>query len=235
MPNAYLYGPYDDGPDPLASPYDVAEALDELGDDVMDGASPAQALRDLLRRGSTGLKGLDELRRQARSRARAIRDRGQLDGTLEEVRALLDKAVGQERAALFPDPDEAARLREQQLDELPADTARAVRELADYDWVSPQARQTFQELKDLLRKEVLDRQFRGMKQALQNPDPAAQQRIKDMLADLNRMLEADGRGEHTQADFEQFMDSYRDLFPDEPANLESWWTLWPGARRPLPA
>jgi uncharacterized protein with von Willebrand factor type A (vWA) domain len=220
VPNAYRYGPYDDGPDPLAAPYDVAEALDALGDDVMDGASPAQALRDLLRRGSDRLKGLDELRRQARSRARQIRDRGQLDGTLEEVRALLDKAVGQERAALFPDPDDAARLREQQLDELPADTARAVRDLADYDWVSPQARQTFQELKELLRKEVLDRQFRGMKQALQNPDPAAQQRIKDMLADLNRMLEADARGEHTQADFEQFMDSYGDLFPDEPANLE---------------
>ena len=220
MPNAYRYGPYDDGPDPLAAPYDVADALDAVGDDVMDGASPAQALRDLLRRGSGALKGLEDLRRQARARARQIRDRGQLDGTLEEVRALLDKAVGEERAALFPDPDDAARLRERQLDDLPDDTARAVRDLAEYQWVSPQARQTFEELKDLLRREVLDRQFRGMKQALDNPDPALAQRIKDMLADLNRMLDADTRGEHTQQDFEQFMDSYGDLFPDAPANLE---------------
>ncbi len=219
MSQAYRYGPYDDGPDPLAAPYDVAEALDALGADVMEGASAAQALRDLLRRGSDRLKGLDELRRQARRRARDIRDRGQLDGTLEEVRALLDKAVGQERAALFPDPDDAARLREQQLDELPADTARAVRELADYEWVSPQARQTFSELRDLLRREVLDRQFRGMKQALQSPDPQAQQRIKDMLGDLNQMLDADARGEHTQADFDAFMDSYGDLFADSPATL----------------
>ena len=220
MPRAYRYGPYDDGPDPLAAPYDVAEALDALGDEVLEGASPAQALRDLLRRGGQRLTGLDELRRQARRRAREIRDRGQLDGTLAQVRALLDKAVGEERAALFPDPDDGARLRERQLDDLPSDAARAVQELADYEWVSPRARETFDQLKDLLRREVLDRQFTGMKQALANPDPAAQQRIKDMLAELNQMLEADARGEHTQADFDTFMDSYGDLFPDQPGNLE---------------
>jgi uncharacterized protein with von Willebrand factor type A (vWA) domain len=59
-----------------------------------------------------------------------------------------------------------------------------------------------------------------MKDALSNPDPAAMQRVKDMLADLNQMLDADARGEHTQADFEQFMGKYSDLFPDNPANLE---------------
>jgi uncharacterized protein with von Willebrand factor type A (vWA) domain len=67
---------------------------------------------------------------------------------------------------------------------------------------------------------VLDSQFRGMKDALENPDPAAMQRVKDMLADLNQMLEADARGEHTQADFDAFMDRYGDMFPDNPANLE---------------
>src|SRR6202167_3484011 len=59
-----------------------------------------------------------------------------------------------------------------------------------------------------------------MRQALQNPDPQAMQRIKDMLSDLNQMLTADARGEHTQADFDQFMENYGDLFPDHPANLE---------------
>ena len=220
MSTAYRYGAYDDGPDPLEAPYDVAEALDALGDDVMEGASAAQALRDLMRRGNDRLRGLDALRREARRRAREVRDRGQLDGTLEEVRALLDKAIGEERAELFPDPDDAARLREQQLDGLPDDTARAVRELSEYDWRSPQARQTFEELKDLLRREVLDRQFRGMKAALENPDPEAQQRIKDMMADLNAMLDADARGEHTPEDFDAFMDKYGDLFPENPADLE---------------
>ena len=40
------------------------------------------------------------------------------------------------------------------------------------------ARQTFEELRDLLRREVLDSQFRGMQQALANPDPAAMERVR---------------------------------------------------------
>jgi uncharacterized protein with von Willebrand factor type A (vWA) domain len=111
-------------------------------------------------------------------------------------------------------------MREAELDSLPSDTAQAIRRLADYDWRSAAARETFEQLKDLLRRQVLDSQFRGMKDALENPDPAAMQRVKDMLADLNQMLEADARGEHTQADFDAFMDRYGDMFPDNPANLE---------------
>jgi uncharacterized protein with von Willebrand factor type A (vWA) domain len=216
----YRYGPYQDGPDPLEGPYDVRGAVDALGESVLDGADPASALRDLLRRGLSGHQGLDDLLRRVRERRREIRERGRLDGILEEARALLDTAIGQERAELFPDPDDSARLREAELDMLPADTAKAIRQLAEYDWRSPAARQTFEKLKDLLRKEVLDSQFRGMKQTLQEPDPEAMQRVKDMLAGLNSMLDADARGQHTQADFDAFMAEYGDLFPDQPKNLE---------------
>src|SRR5215831_17352191 len=145
MMSGYRYGPYHDGPDPLEPPYDVRGAVDALGESVLDGSDPSSALRDLLRRGMSG----------------------------QQARALLDTAVGQERAELFPDPADDARLREAELDALPGDTAQAIRQLADYDWRSPAARQTFEKLKDLLRREVLDSQFRGMKQTLQQPDPAA--------------------------------------------------------------
>ena len=67
---------------------------------------------------------------------------------------------------------------------------------------------------------MLDTQFRGMKQALESPDPAAMQRVKDMLADLNAMLATDARGEHTQEQFDEFMEKYGDLFPDDPRDLE---------------
>jgi uncharacterized protein with von Willebrand factor type A (vWA) domain len=216
----YRYGRYVYGPDPLADSYDVRGAVDEMGDAILGGASPADALRELLRKGSEGRRGLDDLLRRVRERQREVRGSGRLDGILEQARALLDTAVGQERAELFPDPGEEARLREADLDALPADTAQAIRQLADYDWRSPAARQTFDRLRDLLRSEVLDSQFRGMRQALANPDPQAMQRIKDMLGDLNAMLAADARGEHTQADFDQFMARYGDLFPDHPQNLE---------------
>jgi uncharacterized protein with von Willebrand factor type A (vWA) domain len=218
--NGYRYGPYHDGPDPLEPPYDVRGAVDELGDSVLDGSDPASALRDLLRRGMPSHKGLDDLLRRVRDRQRELRDRGRLDGILEQARALLDTAIGQERAELFPDPADEARLREAELDELPRDTARAVRRLDNYDWRSAAARETFEKLKDLLRREVLDSQFRGMKQSLQQPDPEAMQRVKDMMAALNEMLDADARGAHTQQDFEDFMAQYGDLFPDSPSNLE---------------
>ncbi|GAA1289701.1 hypothetical protein Psi02_16740 [Planotetraspora silvatica] len=220
---AYRYGEYHDGPDPLAPPYDVRGALDEMGDAILSGSTPLDALRDLLKRGLPGpsdRRGLDDLLRQVRQRRRELRENTRLDGTLERARALLDKAIGQERAELFPDPSDDARFREAALDALPSDTSRAIQELGSYDWRSQAARQTFEELRDLLRREVLDSQFRGMRDALANPDPAAMERVRQMMSDLNDMLDRDARGEHTQEDFDQFMQKYRDMFPENPRNLE---------------
>ncbi|MEW9553613.1 VWA domain-containing protein [Nonomuraea sp. NPDC050783] len=220
---AYRYGEYHDGPDPLAPPYDVRAALDEMGDAILSGSTPVHALRDLLKRGLPGAqdrRGLDDMLREVRRRRRDLRERGRLDGTLEKARALLDKAIGQERAELFPDPSDDARLREAGLDALPDDTAGAIQELSTYDWRSAAARQTFEELRDLLRREVLDAQFRGLRDALANPDPQAMERVRQMMSDLNDMLDRDARGEHTQADFAAFMDKYGDLFPERPRDLE---------------
>jgi uncharacterized protein with von Willebrand factor type A (vWA) domain len=216
----YRYGPYAGGPDPLEPPYDVRGAVDALGESVLEGTDAASALRELLRRGLSSHRGLDDLLRRVRERQREIRGRGRLDGILDNVRALLDTAIGQERAELFPDPSDEARLREDELDGLPSDTAQAIRQLSDYDWKSEAARATFEQLKSLLRREVLDSQFRGIREALADPDPQAMQRVQDMMAALNEMLEADSRGEHTQQDFEDFMARFGDMFPDNPANLE---------------
>ncbi len=216
----YRYGAYDDGPDPLAPPYDVREALDEMSDRILGGDTPREALRDLLRRGWQDRRGLDDLLRRVRERQRELRNSGRIDGMLDQARELLDDALESERGALFPDPSDEARERELELDTLPSDTSRAIRALSEYDWRSPEARQKFEQLRDLLRREVLDSQFKGMKDALENPDPQAMQRVKDMLADLRQMLDADTRGEHTQQDFDNFMSQYGDMFPDNPQNLE---------------
>ena len=217
--SGFRYGSWTGGRDPLEPPYDVASALDAIGESVLDGASPRQALRDLLRQGADGLRGLDDLRRQVAKRQRQARQKGQLDGTLQEVRELLEQALELERAALFPDPDDSARMAELELDTLPTDTARAVAALKPYDWRSPEARATFEQIDDLLRREVLDSQFKGMKDALQQADPAAMQAVKDMLSDLNAMLEADAKGQHTQEQFEAFMERHGEFFPSEPKDL----------------
>ena len=62
----FRYGPWHDGPDPLAPPYDVRAALDAMGRDVLAGGSLREALSDLLREGFDGNRGLDELAARAR-------------------------------------------------------------------------------------------------------------------------------------------------------------------------
>ncbi|MGX7678103.1 vWA domain-containing protein [Jatrophihabitans sp. DSM 45814] len=217
---SYRYGAWHGGPDPLEAPFDIRQALDEIGDDVLAGMSPRSALQRLMRMGSNGRDGLDALRQKARRKARQLRDSSRLDGTLDQVRQLLDEALEAERAALFPDPNDSARLAEAELDALPSDTSRAVRELADYQWRSPEAAAKYQEISDLLRSEVLDAQFAGMRDAMSNPSPEAMAAIKAMLSDLNDMLDADARGEHTPEQFAEFMAKHGEFFPDNPQNLE---------------
>jgi uncharacterized protein with von Willebrand factor type A (vWA) domain len=220
MSSRSRYGPWLGGPDPLEPPFDLREALDRIGERVLQGDRPGEALSSLLRRGMPGMRGLRDLMREARQRRRELRERGRLGGILEQVRELLDQAVEQERGALFPDPSDAARLAEAELDQLPSDTARAVRQLADYQWRSPEAAATYEQIRDLLRREVLDTQFRGMRDALAGAGPEQMQRMRDMLADLNELLEADARGEDTQQRFDEFMGRYGDFFPENPRNLE---------------
>lgn len=217
----YRYGAFHGGPDPLAEPVDAGAAVDALADRILDGSSVRDALRDMLRRGMDGARGLDDLRRRLQQRRRELQKSGRLDGLLEKVREKLDEALEHERSALFPDPSDDARFREASLDMLPDDTSRAVRELADYDWRSPEGRAAYDEIREMLRRDVLDQQFKDLTRGLQStPTPQAQQALKDMLADLNSMLDKHRRGEDVSEDFEQFMDKHGDFFPDRPESFE---------------
>ncbi len=81
------YGKYEGGPDPLAPPVDLTEALDAIGEDVMGGTSPERALREFLRRGGQTQRGLDDLMRRVAERRRELTSRNNLDGTLQQVRS----------------------------------------------------------------------------------------------------------------------------------------------------
>src|SRR3954469_5100366 len=132
------------GGDPLAPPVDLAEALDAIGQDVMAGYSPERAMREFLRRGGQDQRGLDDLARQIAERRRELLDRHNLDGTMQEVRELLESAVLKERGQLARDvdmDDDDRSFREMRLENLPSSTAAAVSELADYDWTSAEARE----------------------------------------------------------------------------------------------
>jgi uncharacterized protein with von Willebrand factor type A (vWA) domain len=214
------YGPWSGGADPLAPPYDVRAVLDEVGREVLDGGSLRDALREIMRRGVDGHAGVDRLRRQVQRMRDRARRRGDLAGTLDHVRALLDQALAAERDELARATDDNARFAEMELDTVPDDVAGAVRALSDYQWRSDEARQIYDSIARMLQHEVLDAQFAGMKQALSGADPEAMNRVKDMLADLNDLLSAHARGEDTDDRFRQFMDRHGEFFPEDPQTVD---------------
>ncbi|HTW17224.1 MAG TPA: VWA domain-containing protein [Nocardioides sp.] len=212
-----------EGGDPLAPPVDIAEALDAIGEDVMAGYSPERAMREFLRRGGRDQAGLDDLARRVAERRRELLQRHNLDGTLQEVRELLDQAVLEERKQLARDAmmDDADRaFREMQLENLSPNVASAVSELSSYDWQSREAREDYEKIKDLLGRELLDQRFAGMKDALENATDEDRAAINEMLGDLNELLEKRQQGVDTQEDFESFMDKHGDFFPENPQNLD---------------
>ncbi|WP_280478474.1 VWA domain-containing protein [Nocardia asiatica] len=219
-PDRYSYGPYHDGPDPLAPPLDLREALDRIGREVMEGSSPRNALQELLRRGTRSLPGLEELTRKLWQRRAEISRRHRLDGTLQQVRELLEQALEAERGALFPDPSDDARFAEARLDALPSSTAAAVTELAEYSWRSETGRVNYQKIRDLLGRELLESRFQGMKQALRNTTPQDVERVRRMMADLNDLLAAHARGADTEQQFAEFMAEHGEFFPENPRDTE---------------
>ncbi|WP_129338528.1 vWA domain-containing protein [Cellulomonas endophytica] len=217
------YAPYTDGPDPLAPPVDVSEALDAIGEQVMAGTSPERALRELLRRGTGDRAGLDELGRRVAERRRELTREHRLDGTLQEVQRLLERAVLAERGQLARDVDldEGDRaLAQMQLDALPPSPAAAVRELAGYPWRSADARRDYEAIQDLLGRELVDQRFAGMKQALEGATDEDRADLARMLDDLDDLLAAHARGESTDARFERFMAEHGEYFPERPGSVE---------------
>ena len=216
----FRYSPWTGGPDPLAPPFDVRAALDEVGHDVLAGGSLRESLRELLRRGVNGRRGLDDLAERVRRLREAARRRGDLGGTLDQVRAMLDQALAQERDTLAGEEGADARLAEMDLATIPDDVAGAVRALSDYQWHSDEARAAYEQIAEMLQREVVGAQFEGLREALSGNDPEAMQRVKDMLADLNNLLAAHARGEDTDDQFREFMDKHGDLFPEHPENVD---------------
>ncbi len=217
------YGPYTGGPDPLAPPVDLSEALAAISDDVMTGSSPERALQEYLRRGGAQQAGLDDLARRVQRKRRDLLNRHRLDGTLQQVRELLDRAVLAERKQLARDAmmdDDDRAFREMRLDALPPSPAAAVSELRDYDWQSPEAREAYEAIKDLLGREVLDQRFAGMKQALENATDEDRAAVSEMLTDLNELLAKHRVGTDTPEDFDAFMAKHGDFFPENPRTID---------------
>ena len=213
------YSQWDGSQDPFGPDVPAAELLEEMSEDLLSGAGAQGAMSGLLRRGMRGrFGGLDALRarlREARAREQAALN---LQGPLEEIRERLGEIVERERSTLSFKAEEDARMREAVLDSLPPDVPGQIRELSDYRFVDQQAQREFDELMEHLKEQVLGAYFRNMAEGMRNLSPEQVQRFKDMLAELNQMMERRDGGE--DYDFEGFMQRYGDMFPDNPRTLD---------------
>ena len=131
-PHRFRYGAWREGPDPLAAPYDVREAVEQVGREMLSGRNVRDALRELFRRGVGDRPGIDELRERLRRRREELRKRGNLGGAIDRARAQLDQALALERDQLASETGDEARFAELELDTLPDSVAAAVQALGDY-------------------------------------------------------------------------------------------------------
>jgi uncharacterized protein with von Willebrand factor type A (vWA) domain len=213
------YSRWDDTQDPFGPELSAGELLEELSDDALSGLGIEGALSRLLRRGMRGsFDGLNALRE--RLRERRAREQASLDlaGPLEELRDRLDDIVDRERSTLSFRAEDDARLREGFLDALPPDVPGQIRELSDYRFVDPEAQEAFDELLEHIREQVMGAYFRSMAEGMRSMSPEDLARFRDMLAELNRMIEQRERGE--PYDFEGFMQRHGNLFPGNPKTLD---------------
>ena len=217
---------------------DADSLLEEMTDDLLYHGDLNAALRRMMQQGFTDregrdIQGLREMLEKLREQRREQLDRYDLGGVYEEIAERLDQIVEQEREGIDRRLDDArqsgdkrreelledlARERRQELEQLPPDLAGRVSELQQYDWMDDAARQQFEELMEELKKQLLDSMFNQLQQGMSEMSPEQLQRMKDMLAELNQMLEQRERGE--EPDFDGFMERYGDFFPDNPQNLD---------------
>jgi uncharacterized protein with von Willebrand factor type A (vWA) domain len=197
---------------------DADALLSAMADDLLADGDPWRALRRLMQQGTRmpqgqrmpGLKDLlDKLRRQKQQRL----DRYDLGSSLDDIKKKLEEVVQTERQGIRDRTPEGPRRaeREQKLDAVPPDPAGRLRDLQQYDFVSPEAKQKFDELLASLRQQMMQPMFSSMQQALQNMGPQDLARMREMMQDLNRMLRQKADGE--EPDFDAFKAKWGQSFP----------------------
>jgi len=109
---------------------------------------------------------------------------------------------------------DAAARRLDQLESLPRDVGKRIKSLEEYDFMEPAARERFQALTDRLRRQTLDRFVDGLSQAIQGTTPEELQANREMVRDLNSLLEErlEGR-EPGQDEVDDFLSKHGGFFP----------------------
>ena len=217
---------------------DAFDVMEQLTDDLLYHGDLNSALRRMMQQGfedrnGERIEGIREMLDKIRQRREETLERYDLGGVYDDIAKELREVVQQERAELERQLDDARQsgdprrqeLTEQatagkhmELDMLPPDLAGQVKSLEQYDFSSAEAQQRYDELVDKLREQLMQQMVDQMSGAMSSMSPEDMARMKDMMAELNRMLEQRAAGE--EPDFEGFMERHGDFFPENPQTLD---------------
>src|SRR5256714_6297039 len=106
-----------------------------------------------------------------------------------------------------------AKQRRNQLDRIPEDLGGRMKGLRQYEFMDDEAREKFEQLLQQLQQQIMNQMFQGMKQSIQSMTQQDLTAVREMVRDLNRMLEQRRQGLDTSAQFRDFMQKYGQMFP----------------------
>ena len=212
--------------------------MEQITDEVIHHGDVDAALRRIMERGlrtpdGRQMPGLAELRDRIRDRREEISESGELDGSLAEAARELADIIDEERHAIENARDNATRSgderraenanaaadeRQMRLDLLPDDLAGRMQSLQSYNFESAEAARRFEELSERLRSEMMQQIVDRVSEGMESVTPEDVQRTKEMLSALNEMIAKRDQGEDPK--FDEFMDEYGDMFPDNPETLD---------------
>jgi uncharacterized protein with von Willebrand factor type A (vWA) domain len=111
--------------------------------------------------------------------------------------------------------EKIAQQHQQKLNELPDRTGQRLKALQDYDFMDQQAAADFKELMERLKQAMLGSFFKDLKQSIQNLTPEALDRIRDMVRDLNKLLQQHRSGENPDSSgaTKDFLHKHGGFFP----------------------
>ncbi len=215
---------------------DADQLLEAMSDDLLSDGDPWSALRRLFQRGAknpdgANLPGLQDLLNRLRRQRQQQLDRYDLSSVLDDIKQKLDTimkteregierrvADAKERAQKGEAPEsfrqameQAAAEHKRTLDEMPESPAGRIQGLQNYEFMDPDAHRLFWELMKGLQQQMLQPFLSNMQKALGNMSPQDLERMREMLRDLNRMLQ--DRAEGREPDFDAFKQKWGDHFP----------------------
>ncbi|MGA7670747.1 MAG: VWA domain-containing protein [Nitrolancea sp.] len=191
--------------------YDLGSILEDLNqklDEVIE--TERSGIEDRLDKGRERLEQMQQSQQQQGSQQDGQQGQQGQQSESGETGESGDGESGEYDENIHKLLERMAARNQEKLDGLPGDPAGRIKELNDYEFMDPTARQKFQELLASLQQQMLQQTFQGMQQAMQNTSPEDMQGMRNMLRDLNEMLEERQRG--GEPDFERFMHKHGHYF-----------------------